>query len=57
MYYWYKFRKYTSVISLKDKKIVIITNDFQKILKESSRKTNKILIKVEDFKIDQWNHG
>ena len=30
------------VFALKDKKVIINTNTFQKILDESSRKTNKI---------------
>ena len=38
------FRKYAWVIPLKDKKGVSIVNDFQKILKESDRKPNKIWI-------------
>ena len=36
------FRKYAWVVPLKDKKGVSIVNVFQKILKESSRKPNKI---------------
>ena len=36
------FSKYTWVISLKDKKGIIITNAFQKILNESNCKPNKI---------------
>ena len=36
------FSKYTWVISLKDKKGIIITNAFQKILSESNCKPNKI---------------
>ena len=36
--------KYTWVIPLKDKKGITITNAFQKILKESNRKTNKIWV-------------
>ena len=38
------FSKYTSVISLKDKKGVSIVNAFQKILKDSNRKPNKIWV-------------
>ena len=36
------FSKYARVIRLKDKKCILITNAFQKILDESSRKPNKI---------------
>ena len=38
------FSKYAWVVSLKDKKGITITNAFQKILKESNRKPNKIWI-------------
>ena len=38
------YRKYAWVISLKDKKGITITNAFQKILKESNRKPNKIWV-------------
>ena len=38
------FSKYARVIRLKDKKCIIITNAFQKILDESSRKPNKIWV-------------
>ena len=38
------FSKYAWVIPLKDKKGVSIVNAFQKILKESNRKPNKIWI-------------
>ena len=38
------FSKYVSVVSLKDKKGVSIVNVFQKILKESDRKPNKIWV-------------
>ena len=38
------FSKYAWVIPLKDKKGVSIVNGFQKILKESNRKPNKIWI-------------
>ena len=34
---------------------ITITNAFQKILKESNHKPNKI--KATNFMIDQWNHG
>ena len=36
--------KYACVIPLKDKKGITITNSFQKILKESNRKPNKIWV-------------
>ena len=36
------FSKYSWVVPLKDKKSISIVNAFQKILKESDRKTNKI---------------
>ena len=35
-------RKYAWVVLLKDKKVVSIVNAFQKLLKESVRKPNKI---------------
>ena len=38
------FSKYAWVVPLKDKKGVRIVNAFQKILKESNRKPNKILL-------------
>ena len=38
------FSKYAWVIPLKDKKGVSIVNTFQKILKESNRKPNKISV-------------
>ena len=38
------FSKYVWVVPLKDKKGVTITNAFQKILKESDRKPNKIWV-------------
>ena len=38
------FSKYVWVVPLKDKKGVNITNAFQKILKESDRKPNKIWV-------------
>ena len=40
----YIYSKYAWVIPLKDKKIVTITNAFQKILDESDRKSNKICV-------------
>ena len=36
------FGKYAWVVPLKDKKGITITNAFQKILKESNKKQNKI---------------
>ena len=38
------FSKYSWVISLKDKKGVSIVDAFQKILKETNRKTNKVWV-------------
>ena len=38
------FSKYTWVIPLKDKKRIKITNAFQKVLKESNRKPNKMWV-------------
>ena len=38
------FSKYAWVIPIKDKKGITITNAFQKILKESNRKPNKIWV-------------
>ena len=38
------FSKYAWVIPLKDKKGISIVNTFQKILKESNRKPNKIWV-------------
>ena len=38
------FSKYTWVVPLKDKKGITITNYFQKILKESNRKPNKVWV-------------
>ena len=44
------FSKYAWVLPLKDKKGITITNAFQKILKESNRKPNKILVvKASEF--------
>ena len=40
------FSKYTWVGPLKDKKRIIITNAFQKILKESNRKPSKIWVET-----------
>ena len=37
-------RKYTWVVPLKDKIGITITNAFQKVLKESNRKPNKIWV-------------
>ena len=41
------FSKYAWVVPLKDKKGITITNAFQKILKESNRKPNKIWVDKE----------
>ena len=38
------FSKYAWVVPLKDKKGITITNAFQKIFKESNRKSNKIWV-------------
>ena len=38
------FSKYAWVIPLKDKKVVSIVNAFQKILRESNRKTSKVWV-------------
>ena len=38
------FSKYAWVVPLKDRKGITITNAFQKILKESNRKANKIWV-------------
>ena len=38
------YSKYACVIHLKDEKGITITNAFQKILKESNRKPNKIWV-------------
>ena len=38
------YSKYAWVIPLKDKKVITITNAFQKILDESGRKPNKIWV-------------
>ena len=38
------FSKYSWVVPFKDKKGITITNAFQKILKESNRKPNKIWV-------------
>ena len=44
------FSKYAWVVPLKDKKGITITNAFQKILKESNRKPNKIwVVKRSEF--------
>ena len=44
------YSKYAWVIPLKDKKVITITNAFQKMLKESSQKPNKIWAdKASDF--------
>ena len=38
------FSKYEFVVTLKDKKGISITNAFKKIIKQSNRKPNKILV-------------
>ena len=40
------FSKYAWVIPIKDKKGITITNAFQKILKKSNRKPNKIWVDI-----------
>ena len=48
------YKKHAWVISLKDKKGITSTNAFQKILKESNRKQNKMWVdKVVSSIIDQ----
>ena len=52
------FSKYPWVIPLKDKKGVSIVNAFQKILKESDRRPNKIWVdKGSDFTIILLKNG
>ena len=52
------FCKYSWVVPLKDKKGISIVNAFQKILKESNRKPNKIwLIKEVNFTIILLKNG
>ena len=52
------FSNYAWVVPLKNKKGITITNDFQKILKESNRKPNKIWVdKGSEFynsSVKQW---
>ena len=44
------FSKYSWVVPFKDKKGITITNAFQKILKKSNRKPNKIwVVKRSEF--------
>ena len=43
MCYWY-FCKYAWVVPLNDKKEITTTNAFQKFLKESNRKPNKVWV-------------
>ena len=38
------FSKYAFVVSLKDKKVTSITNAFNKIIEQSNRKTDKMLV-------------
>ena len=52
------FSKYAWVVPLKDKKGITITNAFQKILKESNRKTNKIWVdKGSEFYNSSFKNG
>ena len=55
------FSKYAWVVPLKDKKGITITNAFQKILKESNRKPNKIWVdKGSEFynnSVKKWFKG
>ena len=52
------FSKYAWVVPLKDKKGISIVNAFQKILKESDRRPNKIgLIKEVNFTIILLKNG
>ena len=52
------FSKYAWVVPLKDKKGVSIVNEFQKILKESDRKPNKIWVdKGSEFYNNFFKNG
>ena len=52
------FSKYARVVPLKDKKGVSIVNAFQKILKESNRKPNKIWVdKGSEFYNNSFKNG
>ena len=52
------FSKYSWVVPLKDKKGITITNAFQKILKESNRKPNKIWVdKGSEFYNNSFKNG
>ena len=55
------YRKFAWVIPLKDKKGITITNAFQKTLKESNHKPNKISVdKSNEFynrSTDQWHRN
>ena len=52
------FRKYSWVISLRDKNSITITNAFQKILDKSNCKPNEISVdKSVNFTINKSNHG
>ena len=56
--FFYIFSKYAWVILLKGKKFITITNEFQKVLDKSNRKSNKIwLIKSVGLTINKLNHG
>ena len=52
------FSKYAWVVPLKDKKGITITNSFQKILKQSNKKTNKIWVnresKFHNSSVKKW---
>ena len=51
------YRKYSWVICLKDREGIRITNTFQKILKQSNCKPNKICVeKAVNLTIGQWNN-
>ena len=52
------FSKYAWVVPLKDKKGISIVNAFQKILKESDRKPNKIWVdKGSEFYNNSFKNG
>ena len=52
------FSKYAWVVHVKDKKGVSIVDDFQKILKESNRKRNKIRAeKGSEFYNNSFKNG
>ena len=49
----YRFSKYAFVFPLKDKKGISVTNEFNKIIKQSGRKPNKIWV---DHGSEIYNH-